>query len=210
MLVDGMLEDLFGYCALQLGDPHRDMLRASPIAGKYRVGRARGCDALADYCQLPFASATVDLIVICHVLEFSVHPEVIIRESFRVLRPEGRLMVIGFNASGPYGLQQRCNLDGAYPFFGRFVSIRRLKDWFAVLGLTAGHGCYLGYTPPLVVTPSIWWKNMFEQAGDRWCPTWGGVYILQAIKRLPDMRRLVPKWKDKRAALRRTLPARVS
>ncbi len=204
-LLDDMLEDIFGYFSLQIGHPHRDLLENSPISGKFRVGRAQVCDIIADYHQLPFASAEVDLVVICHALEFCLYPEIVIRESFRVLRPEGHLVVIGFNAAGPYGLRQYFNLSDKYPFSGNFVSVRRLRDWFAVLGMTVGQGCYLGYTPLWQTKLDGWWQSVFEHAGDRWWPTWGAVYMLRAIKRVPAMRRSVPKWRTRREELRRPL-----
>ena len=73
-------------------------------------------------------------------------------------------------------------------------SPHRLKDWYAVLGLTVRHGYHLGFVPPWLGDSSDWLRTKFEHAGQRWWPLLGGVYVLDAIKRIPAMRRLRPAW----------------
>ena len=80
--VAGLVEELYGYFALQIGEPQRDLLVNSPIACKIKVGRSRRCDVQADLRSLPFQSSSVDLVVNVHALEFSSHPGAIVRESF--------------------------------------------------------------------------------------------------------------------------------
>ncbi|MNC92563.1 hypothetical protein D3C83_90150 [compost metagenome] len=38
-----------------------------------------------------------------------------------------------------------------------------------------------------------------DPAGDRWWPIAGGVYFLQAVKRVRGMRLIMPKWSDRLA-----------
>ena len=43
------------------------------------------------------------------------------------------------------------------------------------------------------------WLDRFafmEKAGDRWWPIAGGVFFLQAIKRVRGIRLIMPKWSD--------------
>jgi len=42
-----------------------------------------------------------------------------------------------------------------------------------------------------------------EAAGDRWWPIAGGVYFLQAIKRVRGMRIIMPTWADRVAPKKR-------
>lgn len=191
--IDTMIAQVFGYYALQLGEHHRDLLVASPIATKVQVGRARSCAVRADYDSLPFESSSVDLVVIAHALEFIVHPEALMRESFRVLRPEGQLLVVGFNPTSAYGLRRRLDASGGYPWFGSFVSSARVRDWFSVLGLTQLHGTLVGYAPPGLAS-SHRALQLWEVVGDRWWPLLGGAYVLQAVKRAPTVRRIRPNW----------------
>ena len=194
---DNLLEGIFGYFAIQIGLPDRDMLGASPINTKIKIGRSKHCDVRADPRSLPFVSSSVDLVLIVHQLEFTSHPEAIIREAFRVLRPEGQIILIGFNPAGLYGLRQRLDTSGQYPWHGNFIFLYRLRDWFALLGLTTRHGTQVGYAPPWLSSESDWLRDKFESAGKRWWPMFGGAYVIQAIKRVPAIRRITPAWRNK-------------
>lgn len=192
--LDGILGGVFGYYALQVGMHGHDMLGGSPINTRLRIGRSRLCDVRADPRNLPFSSSSVDLVLIAHALEFSSHPEAVVREAFRALRPEGHLVVVGFNPAGLYGLRRRLDTGGEYPWHGDFVFPHRIRDWFAVLGLTPRGGARVGYAPPWLSSEGDWLRDRLEHAGRRWWPMLGGAYVIQAIKRIPAIRRITPAW----------------
>lgn len=205
--LDAMLEDVFGYHAVQAGPPLYDALRANRIAFKARVGQilpeaaertpehAWVCASLA---YLPFASQSIDLLVLPHALEYARDPHHVLREAERVLRPEGRLVIIGFNPWSLWGARQRIRSSGWLPASGRFVSIARLKDWLQLLSFELDRGQIGRYAPPL--TSGAWLQRygFLEKAGDRWWAVGGAVYIVSAIKRVPGMRLVGPAWKKKR------------
>ena len=73
--IDGIVADIFGYNALQLGMPELDLLRENRIPFRQKVGgpgRIAGVDVHCDLRQLPFAANSIDLVVMPHVLEFYV------------------------------------------------------------------------------------------------------------------------------------------
>jgi hypothetical protein len=45
-----------------------------------------------------------------------------------------------------------------------------------------------------------------EKAGDRWWPIAGGVFFLQAIKRVRGIRLIMPKWTDRVAPKKNLSP----
>ncbi|MDF6651835.1 class I SAM-dependent methyltransferase, partial [Escherichia coli] len=49
------------------------------------------------YDELPFASQRIDLVALPHLLEFTDDPHEVLRAVARVLMPEGRLVITGFN-----------------------------------------------------------------------------------------------------------------
>src|SRR3990172_6044564 len=139
--VDDAVADVFGYNALQLGLPEHDFLRASRIPFKCRVAPADRVDLRADFFDLPIASNSVDLLVLPHALEFSVHPHQILREVQRVLIPEGHAVITSFNPRSLWGLRRLFGpARGAYPWCGRFIALPRLKDWLVLLELEIGAG----------------------------------------------------------------------
>jgi SAM-dependent methyltransferase len=145
---------------------------------------------------LPFESQSLDLLLLPHVLEFSANPHQVLREAERVLRPEGRLVLAGFNPRSLWGLAHR--LQGGergYPWNGSFLNISRVKDWMVLLGLEVAAGSMCCYRPP--INRENWLRRLrfMEPAGDRWWAMGGGVYFLQAVKRVQGMHIILPQWK---------------
>jgi SAM-dependent methyltransferase len=194
---DNAVADIFGYHALQLGMEELDLLRASRIPLRVHVGRGAGAGLRADFRDLPIESNSVDLMVLPHTLEFSDHPHQIVREVARALRPEGQVVIAGFNPLSLWGLRRGLGSRDEFPWQGRFIHLPRVKDWFALLGLEIVAGSMACYAPPCADQK---WLDRFafmEKAGDRWWPIAGGVFFLQAIKRVRGIRLIMPKWSDR-------------
>lgn len=199
--LDNLLADIFGFNAVQIGFPQVDFLRANRMPFRFRCGV--GGMVNGDAHQLPFATNSLDLVMLPHILEFAAHPHQILREVDRVLVPEGSAVVTGFNPYSLWGLRRLLTgKRGAVPWQGRYIGVPRLRDWFALLGHETRAGTCGCYAPP--VQQEKWlarWRFM-EPAGDRWWPFMGAVYVVQAIKRQPGMRLITPKWKDRMARAR--------
>jgi SAM-dependent methyltransferase len=195
--VDHTIADVFGFNALQLGLPQCDLLAESRIALRRKVGPEGPVDVVADLAQLPFDSATIDLVVLPHVLEFHAEPHQVLREVERVLIPEGQLLILGFNPLSLWGARRYLPgcCDGEFPWYGQYLSVLRLRDWLQLLGFELDRGAFGCYVPPC--NSERWlqrWRFM-ELAGDRWWGFAGGVYMLRAIKRVPGMRLVQPNWR---------------
>ena len=100
------MDDAFGYRAVQVGLPETDFLRRNRIPFRFGVALEPGAAVAADPLQLPLASQSVDLVVLPHVLETHNNPHQVLRESERVLMPEGQLVVSGFNTVSLWRLRQ--------------------------------------------------------------------------------------------------------
>ena len=197
--------DIFGYNALQLGLAEQDFLRASrmplrTVAGN-KVGLTALCPDSGQYQmvrlimdELPFECGSLDLVAMPHVLEFNTNPHQILREVERVLRPEGSVIISGFNPRSLWGVRRMLGTRIGYPWSGDFIALSRLKDWLALLGFEVVAGRFACYAPPLANPKWLERFHFMESAGDRWWAVCGGVYYLQAIKRVPGMRLIKPKW----------------
>ncbi len=198
--LDQVTPDIFGYHAIQLGLPEFDLLRESRIVHRVTVSpeSARQPNHVrAQFHELPFDTQSIDLCVMPHVLEFSEIPHEVLREIDRVLRPEGRVIVLGFNPWSLFGTKKLWTSKG-YPWQGQFVSLVRIKDWLQLLGLEPASGRLACYIPPCETEK---WQRRFrfmEPTGDRWWGVAGGVYMLEAIKRVQGMRLIAPVWSDKK------------
>ncbi|MDA8416370.1 MAG: methyltransferase domain-containing protein [Betaproteobacteria bacterium] len=193
-LVDEAVANIFGFNAVQIGWPHLDGLHSNRIPFRFTLGKDRG-SLRADPCALPLATQSMDLVVLPHALEFAEHPHALLREVDRVMRPEGRLVILGFNPRSLWGMRQLFSLDRrSPPWSGHFLSLSRIKDWLTLLGFEMNSGRFAAYAPPLQSQRWLRRFHFMELAGDRWWGVGGGIYLLQAIKRVHGVRLLTPRW----------------
>lgn len=204
---DLIAADLFGFNAVQLGEPCVDFLRANRVPHRFCCGDFSGASLRAHLGALPIASQSMDLVVLPHVLEFADNPHQILREVERVLLPEGHVLISGFNPFSLWGLR-RAVMRGPreFPWNGQYLSVRRLKDWLALLGLETQAGAFGCYVPPVLSEKWLQRWHFMAQAGDRWWPYAGAVYVIQAVKRVPGMRLIRPAWNSRKARSRALAP----
>ncbi|TCJ13194.1 SAM-dependent methyltransferase [Parasulfuritortus cantonensis] len=193
---DATSADLFGFNALQIGQCHIDFLRANRMPFRFNASVADGT-LQARPEELPIAGQSIDLLALPHMLEFSPNPHQLLREVERVLRPEGHLLLAGFNPFGLWGLKRTFGSQRGYPWHGRFLHLTRIKDWLSLLGFELLSGRMVCYAPP--VNRAGWLRRFrfMEAAGDRWWALGGGVYLLHAVKRVRGMRLIAPRWEDR-------------
>ncbi|QID18063.1 class I SAM-dependent methyltransferase [Nitrogeniibacter mangrovi] len=209
---DHMVSDLFGYHAVQVGMTQFDFLRnnriparhvcAAPGQGSPGEGQVQAAPE-----ALPFETGSVDLILLPHVLEFSAHPHQVLREVERILVPEGQVIIAGFNPVSWWGLRRLLKRQRThFPWRGQYLSVRRIKDWLQLLSFEARAGRFGIYAPPLSQARWIERFRFMDRAGDRWWPVCGGVYMVQAIKRVHGMRLIQPNWRKKKARVKALAP----
>lgn len=194
--LDSITPDIFGFNAIQLGLPEIDLLRESRIVHRHTVAPTGAARVMAQFHELPFEAQSIDLCVLPHTLDFTERPHEILREIDRVVRPEGRILIIGFNPWSLYGLRRLWSQD-AVPWNGHFVSLVRMRDWLQLLGFEPADGRLACYIPP--VQSDKWqarWRFLDKQ-GDRWWGVAGGVYMLDAVKRVQGMRIISPRWSQR-------------
>lgn len=200
--VKDMLAGLFGPVAVQVGDAGvGSFIDASEAAFCYNAVIERqereGEGASHLYCvpeQLPFEARSVGLVVLPHVLEFSDYPHQILRETERVLVPEGHLVVLGFNPVSAWGVA-RLFRGNRMPWNGNFASLTRLKDWLQLLNFELTGGRMVYYKPPVQSDRLRHWLGFLENVGDRWWPLGAAVYVVVARKREIGVTPLHPSWK---------------
>lgn len=111
--LDELTADIFGFNATQVGVPEIESLRANRMPHTWNTvvgmpadghdNEAKPLVVVQQFDELPFASASIDLVVLPHVLEFAEEPHQILREVERVLIPEGQVIICGFNPVSLWG-----------------------------------------------------------------------------------------------------------
>jgi len=198
---DRTVADIFGFHAIQIGLPECPFLAQSRIVARWTVDPEPPAQVLADPQWLPFPENSLDLVVLPHALEFSPDPHALLREVHRTIRPEGQVVIAGFNPFSLFGAKRYFGRGETPPWNGSFIALYRLKDWLALLGFDVTGGSLDCYVPPF--TQEKWLRRFgfFEQTGDRWWPIAGGVYFLRATKKILGMRVITPAWERRKNGL---------
>ncbi|MGA9856178.1 MAG: methyltransferase domain-containing protein [Gammaproteobacteria bacterium] len=145
-----VLPTVFGYFLVQAGvwGPAGVLLESSTIRTRFMLDQQHtsGVQVRANPGDLPFASDSVDVLLLPHTLEHSKDPARALREAERVLMGEGHLIVLGFHPWGPWAMLQR--LGAATPWAGSYVGSRRLCEWLTVLGFEIVSFRHYLFRPP--------------------------------------------------------------
>ncbi len=108
--LEQLLPGLFGYYLLHIGytDQMDETLAGSRVRSLVALTATTAASSgtlrvTGEAENLPFASDSIDLVVLSHALDFSSDPHRLLREVERVLIPEGKLIVLGFNSLSLWG-----------------------------------------------------------------------------------------------------------
>lgn len=152
----------------------------------------------ADFHALPFPSGSIDLVVMPHTLELAHDPHGALAEVERVLVPEGKVVIVGINPLSLWGLHQwlgwgqRLGVadgDPALPAHAaEFLGYRRVRDWLRLLSFGIEGGRFGCWRPLLSTQKSLDRLAWMDRLGSHWWPVLGGVYGLEAVKRVRGMR----------------------
>lgn len=128
---------------------------------------------------LPFADESIDRLVIAHELENTDYLSAVLNESWRILKPEGRLLVIVPNR---LGLWVRSD---ATPFgYGRAFSSRQLRQVLQAHRFVWQQRDYALFAPPVQKRIALSFAAVLEWIGTRLFPHLGGLIIAEATKQV--------------------------
>ena len=129
--------------------------------------------------QLPLPDNSVDHFLAVHCLEASENARLLLREIWRVLKPEGRLMIIVPNRRGVWA-----RLDTTPFGHGRPYSSNQLERLLAEALFTPIDWSTALYLPPVDQRLVLRSALTLERIGKRISPAFAGVNIVEARKEL--------------------------
>ncbi|MCH9695908.1 MAG: class I SAM-dependent methyltransferase [Gammaproteobacteria bacterium] len=199
-VVEEALDGVFGEQCLQLGiwGEKRTFLRFT---------RTQRCSVIAERLQdepsaigemhrLPIETDSIDAVLLPHTLDYSDRPHEVLREVDRVLRRDGRVIVLGFKPVGLWGLRRLIPGASMPPGADHLISDRRLKDWLKLLDMRILNTSRYFFRWPLPGNKARS-PNKWERRGQAWWPELAACYMLSAQKRVSTLTPVRPIWRRK-------------
>jgi SAM-dependent methyltransferase len=142
-------------------------------------GKGQSSSVLVDETELPLIDEGADRILLIHMLEWSENPLELLRELWRVLAPNGRLLLIVPNRRGMWARVDTTPFGYGSPFSRRQLT-RLLKDAM----FSPEEWEYALYLPPFSWRILLKWPLFWERLGLVLWPTFSGVIMVEATKQV--------------------------
>ncbi len=174
-----------GFCGPWL-DAFRDESTRTLSLAPAGVGAAvwpasgRSASALVVGDMLPLPDACVDRVLVAHALETAEPPGALLEEIWRVLAPEGRVILVAPSRRGVWA-----RVDGTPFGHGQPFSRGQLRDLVRDASFSAVFWGEALYAPPFRSRMLIDWSPAVERVGKALGLPFAGAHIVEAIKQVP-------------------------
>ncbi len=138
---------------------------------------AASCTAVAEEDSLPFPDLMFDRILLVHGLETAENARRSLREAWRVLKDDGRLIVVVPNRLGVWAHLDRTPFGHGQPYSPVQLEGLLRRQMFLVERRSAAL-----FVPPFRTRLLLRGAGAWERAGRRLCPSLAGVVLMEAVK----------------------------
>lgn len=201
LALGAVLPKLFGYHILQFSNHtgneylSKSLIRHRLILDYDSESSSSELSIRATAHQIPIASDSTDVVILPHTLDVDINPHMVLREADRILVPEGRVVIQGFNPWSSWGCRHTLNLwKGASPYHLAFISPARLKDWLVLLGFEIESVHMSFFRPPLSQQIIMEKLRFMDKLGEKFWPAFGASYLVVAKKQVSTLTPIKPRW----------------
>ncbi len=135
------------------------------------------CTAEED--SLPFADLSVDRVLLVHGLEVADNARRLLREAWRVLKDDGRLIVVAPNRRGWWAYVENTPFGQGQPYSPGQINRLLAASMFQVEQRETAL-----FVPPSSLRPILRGAALWERAGRKLAPQFAGVTLTEASKDL--------------------------
>lgn len=173
-----------GYCTPYLGlfknDAERTLAFMPAAQGVLHWPKPEhSLTALVDEAELPLQDLSMDRVLIVHAVECSEQLRSLLREAWRVLKGNGKVLIVVPNRTGVWARMERT------PFgFGHPYSPRQLNTVLRDAMFTPVQGKRALFVPPTRSRMILRSAPAWEKIGHRFFPGFGGVCLVEATKQI--------------------------
>lgn len=149
----------------------------------------------SNYTQLPFRDNSFEVVVLPHILEFETGGAAIVEEAWRVLTPNGHLIILGFNPWSLWGIRRLFASHWSdMPWHGHFHSAEKLERWLRQMAAEITISKSFFHRPPINHPTFLKQTRWLEPIARLLLPSSGGVYLIAAKKCIIPMTPITPRW----------------
>lgn len=207
-LLGSLLARHFGKHALLLGVPKQIHLLSATAIPCHTLTTPLICHEKAysivesDFHELPFLTGSIDLAILPHTLEFVDNPRQLLTETCRIIKPEGLIVITGFNPYSIWGLKQLFSNRKEIPWKTNFIQAQNIKNWLQLADFAMEKHLSTLFRPP-ITHPNLFRKlGFFELIGEKCFPILGGSYMIMARAKVIPLTPIKMKWKQQLSGIR--------
>jgi SAM-dependent methyltransferase len=218
--LDALMPEVFGYHLMQMSVLNNlPLSRQSPVSHHFSLGfKPRQIDskidevsdnkndkenftiatsAISEFEHLPIDEESIDAAILHHVLDYSIDPHRLLRETARTIISNGYMIIIGFNPNSSLMLKKQIGRCVKRSDHWRYHDLRkdRVVDWLRVLGFKPMLVQYGYHSLPFNASFSVKLDRILAQL----LPPLGAFYIIVARKHVIPMTVIREPWKKRRA-----------
>lgn len=214
-----LLERHFGRHAGLIGVPRQQhLLNAAKIPCHTLITPLLGRDSQkglieGDLHDLPILTGSMDLILLPHTLEFIDNPRQLLSETCRVIKPEGLIVICGFNPYSLWGLKKlMARKNNNLPSGANFIQTGRIVNWLRLADFSIERQETVLFTTPVDQGKFSRKLNLLEKFGSKWFPIFGNIYIIIARAKVIPLTPIRLKWKQQLSGVHisNTIPGNIA
>lgn len=173
-----------GYAVPFLNDAvdarHIAVMPAALGAGRWpEQGDRPGRVVVADDHVLPFAEQSIDRLLLIHAVENADYLRELMAEAWRVLRPNGRILLVVPSRAGLWSHADKTPFGQGRPY-----SMKQMRNLLRAAEFVVERHTRALYAPPSHNRVLMWLAPFLDVLGEMLLPKFGGVVLVEASKQL--------------------------
>ncbi len=198
-----ILNKFLGKHGLTVGVPHQaNLLQSTTIPCQTLISPLVLHEKVKNYIEsdfhdLPIATGSIDIVLLPHSLEFTDKPRKLLADACRIVKPEGLIVIYGFNPYSIWGLKKAFAKPQSIPWSANFLHAHKVKSWLHLSDFALEQEKAMMFLPPINYENFYQKFHFIETTARKYLPFLGGVYILVARAKIIPLTPIRLRWKQR-------------
>jgi hypothetical protein len=177
LMYRNIIPRFLGEYTIQIGFSQIKYLHYAKHLNKYYLDKTNA-NILIDFRQIPIKTETIDLLIIPFIDLYATDINEIIFESYRILKPNGKMIITAINPTSILGLVAQIN-EHNY-----LLSPSQLQNFLNEYNFDVESANFINYGYNLPPKLKFFNSHKYNLIGNRWFPANANLYSLCVIKNI--------------------------